>query len=101
MSMNEALRQLAETLAAVVMLDAVKSYDQRNRAVVEAVYLALFCGYTAGFRFDPQEPEWPVAYIELPHGQVSWHLPQHVNPWDGHTTEEKNNRIALFCKEYQ
>jgi hypothetical protein len=54
---------------------------------------------------DPDAPEWPVIYIELPTGQASWHLSPddmdlfgHVTVgarvWDGHTTEEKYRRLG-------
>ncbi len=69
------------------------NYDKRNRMVIRAVSLALYIGYDAGFRIDPKEQDWPVAFIELPTGQVSWHLPPHKHEWDGHTTEAKFQRI--------
>lgn len=74
-------------------------YRTRNRLVIGAVYAAQAAGQQAGFRIDPQEPEWPVAFIELPTGQVSWHLPQHEVAWDGHSAEEKYARIAAFLAE--
>jgi hypothetical protein len=53
---------------------------------------------------DEDEPDWPVIYITLPTGQVSWHLPRrdmdlfrHVPigtaEWDGHDVEEKYARL--------
>ena len=51
------------------------------------------------------DPEWPIVYIDLPTGQVSWHIRateiplfshlewEHVD-WDGHTTAEKYARLA-------
>jgi len=51
---------------------------------------------------------WCVVYVELPTGQVSWHVQEselslfsHAyrdigNPWDGHTTEEKYARLAAL-----
>ena len=59
---------------------------------------------------DPNEPDWAVVTIESPKGQLSWHI--HRNDldvvkwipwvsrddnrarWDGHTTEQKYDRIA-------
>ncbi len=72
---------------------ADRDYARRYDLVLQAVSVAHQAGYEAGFRIDPAEPEWPVAFIELPEGQASWHLPQHPTPWDGHTTEEKFRRI--------
>lgn len=61
---------------------------------------------------DPEEPEWPVVYVDTPAGQCSWHLSLadldlfgHVEQvpaddpraqWDGHTTEEKYQRLAAL-----
>lgn len=87
------------TLAAIGVFDRAQNYDERNRAIVTAVLLAWGLGLPAGFRIDPNEPEWPVAFIELPTGQISWHLPQYPTPWDGHSTEEKYRRIDEFTKK--
>lgn len=60
---------------------------------------------------DPSEPAWPVVFIELPTGQLSWHVSPddvdlfaHVDTygkdtpgrpeWDGHSTEEKYGRLG-------
>lgn len=64
---------------------------------------------------DPEAPDWPVLFVELPTGQVSWH----VNPadldlfghvrrtiagmpdapvWDGHTTDEKHARLDAHTR---
>jgi hypothetical protein len=75
-------------------------YDKRYNVVLDALLAARRCGYEAGIRIDPKEPEWPVVFIELPTGQVSWHLPQHAKAWDEHTTDEKYTRIwALLSSE--
>lgn len=72
-------------------------YDRRYTLVLQAVSVANQLGYPAGFRIDPQEPEWPCAFITLPGvGQISWHCPQFPESWDGHTTAEKYQRIATF-----
>ena len=71
-------------------------YENRAFFVYEAIALALQSGYKAGFRIDPKEPEWPVAFIELPTGQISYHLAQHNAAWDGHTTEQKRLRLLEF-----
>jgi hypothetical protein len=71
-------------------------YAARYPLVLEAMFWAVECGMAVGIRIDPAEPEWPVVYIELPTGQVSWHMPQHPVPYDGHTTEEKYRRIQEY-----
>ena len=53
---------------------------------------------------DPDEPDWPVLFITLPTGQVSWHIApadmdlfRHVPlgqaEWDGHDVKEKYERL--------
>jgi hypothetical protein len=74
-------------------------YTVRNVMVLMAVAIAKSAGLEAGFRIDPAEPDWPVAYIELPTGQVSWHMPQHPREYDGHTTEEKYARCRAFAEQ--
>jgi hypothetical protein len=87
---------LAHCLSKIRENDA--DYGKRYPLVLEAIALAVRAGFPVGFRIDPAEPEWPVAFIELPTGQVSWHLPQHPTAWDGHDTEEKYRRVLEFCK---
>lgn len=62
---------------------------------------------------DPDEPEWPVVYIDSPAGQMSWHIAPsdielfgHVpwlvrerpSPWDGHSTETKYERLTALMR---
>jgi hypothetical protein len=94
---QEAERQLDFVLAAIMIND--ENYSIRYPLVFQAVHLALELGYSAGIRIDANEPTWPVAYIELPNGQVSWHMPQHEVCWDGHTTADKYDRIREFLYE--
>lgn len=73
-------------------------YELRYGLILQAVTCAHSLGYPAGFRVDPKETDWPVAFIELPTGQVSWHMPQHVKEWDGHNTGEKFRRIDEYTE---
>lgn len=94
---EEAMANERMLIALLVMIEEHDTeYEIRYGLVLEAIGYAYEIGYAAGFRIDPTEPEWPVAYIELPTGQVSWHLPQHPVAWDGHDTAEKYRR----CREY-
>jgi len=77
-----------------------EEYEVRYGLVLEALWLADTLGFEAGFRFDPGEPEWPAAFVELPTGQVSWHMPQFGAPWDGHSVAEKNRRIAAWIEPH-
>ena len=92
------MKELANTLELIKANDT--NYDERYLLVFKAVYLALAKGIKAGIRSDIDEPEWPVVYIDLPTGQVSWHMPQHISEWDGHGIEEKYRRIDDFCRLY-
>lgn len=55
---------------------------------------------------DPAEPDWPVLYLQLPTGQVSYHFAPsdaalldgvreglEFERWDGHTQEERSGRL--------
>lgn len=64
---------------------------------------------------DVEEPGWQLLYITAPTGQLSWHISprdagllshvQRVEPddprakWDGHTTEQKYQRIAALTAD--
>lgn len=78
-----------------------RKYAARNAAVVTAVSLAMQLGWPAGFAACPDEPDWPVAYIELPEfGQVSWHLPAYRGTWDRHTIAEKYVRVRGWLDRF-
>lgn len=84
-------------LALLVSIQANdQKYEVRYGLVLQAVAYAHSLGLKAGYRIDPAEPEWPVAYIELPTGQITFHLPQHSVAWDGHSTEEKYRRVEAW-----
>lgn len=83
-------------------------YNYRNELVYKAVIIARNTGYVAGFLIhtpvtDIIEKNWDhkwgvVAYIELPTGQVSWHIESPDIKYDGHTYVDKRNRIDEFIK---
>lgn len=74
----------------------------RERAHLLAHLSAL---YPSHIQPDMSEPDWPVLYISFPTGQCCWHLNDsdldlfgHVpvdvyEIWDGHTTDEKYERV--------
>lgn len=84
-------------------------YEDRNVLVLLCAKLAAMAGLPVGVRSDAQAPGWPVVFIELPSGQVSWHIPAdaakrlkldtHSKEWDGHTTQEKRDRCRTFLKK--
>lgn len=89
--------QLAALLGAIEFNDT--EYEPRYGLVLDAVALAHRLGFPAGVRIDPASPDWPVAFIELPTGQVSWHLPAHPTAYDGHDTPEKYRRIDRWIRD--
>lgn len=96
MPMADKFAGLKRLLVAIQAAD--RNYDVRYGLILAAVSAAHETGLAAGYRFDADDTEWPVAFIELPTGQVSWHVPQHDRPWDGHTTQEKYARIQRFLQ---
>jgi hypothetical protein len=87
---------LAAALAEIERADV--DYQRRQWLVYHALELSSLIGYPTGIGMDDKEPDWPVVYIELPTGQVSWHMPPHPVPYDGHTTREKYSRCRLFSE---
>ncbi|MGH8558620.1 MAG: hypothetical protein ACRESZ_14405 [Methylococcales bacterium] len=84
------------------------AYFDRNQAVMALARLARSQGCEVGLRIDPDEPEWPVLMIDLPTGQVGWHLkkqdligfwPEYEKEWDGHSLQEKRDRMAAFINQ--
>lgn len=80
--------------------DLARKYDTRNNLVMLALGKAIECGFEAGIGVDHSNPGWPVIYIELPEGQVSWHVSQHEKSYDGHDQETKTERLKKFCQHY-
>ena len=85
-----------------------KIYYERNQAVMAMAKLAMLQGYAVGIAGDPNEPDYPVLMIDLPTGQVGWHIPQkelqgqwpeYHKQWDGHSLQEKEYRIREFIKK--
>lgn len=87
---------LSWLLGCIENADFRKAYSERYGYVIRAMALAEELGYRVGVRLDSAEPEWPVFYIELPTGQVSWHMPQHTEKWDGHDTKKKYRRVDAY-----
>jgi hypothetical protein len=80
----------------------------RERAHLVALLASMYPSH--GGKFDQECPEWLVVIIELPTGQVSWHISpddeylfEHVrrtwnNNWDGHTTALKYARVDAYTR---
>ncbi|MFI8360741.1 hypothetical protein ACIGD1_11335 [Streptomyces sp. NPDC085612] len=89
----------------VAQVNAERDRAYRERAQLVAHLASLYPSQIA--YTDPDTPEWAVVTIEAPTGQMSWHVApadmdlfDHVErqnglvlPWDGHTTEQKYERL--------
>ena len=82
-----------------------EAYVDRNLAVQVLAILANQKGYQIGIR--NREDDWPILYVDLPTGQVSWHipkdeivalLPDYPGEWDGHDLKEKRDRLRRFLE---
>ena len=82
-----------------------KAYLDRNLAVQVMVRMALHSGYRAGIK--DRDKDWPILYVDLPIGQISWHLPSselignfpdYDGEWDGHDVGEKRGRMIQFLE---
>lgn len=98
----------------------ISQFDEMLRALAYERAVALKVLITAltaqactvGIADDTKaHPAWTnVIFADLPTGQVSWHihrddvhlfegLPRYSGKWDGHTKEERNNRIDNWYKK--
>ena len=80
------------------------AYIERNRVV--ALLASVFPSGLKRTSIPDWDEEWNgCVYIDLPTGQASWHfhdceahlfshLPPYEKDWDGHTTEEKYDRVS-------
>jgi len=87
-------------------------YAERSKVVLSLARSASRLGHRVGWGLDlSMDPEdamaWPILYIDLPTGQVSWHMtaedrksssgfPAYAGKYDGHSTEEKYQRLAAW-----
>ncbi|MGP6240421.1 hypothetical protein ACNF40_08470 [Cuniculiplasma sp. SKW4] len=81
-----------------------EAYLDRNLCAQVIVRMAQKLGYATGIK---ENGDWPILYVDLPSGQVSWHipkcellsdLPKYSKEWDGHDVAEKRKRIMEFVK---
>ena len=86
-----------------------EAYRDRNLAVMALAQICLDNGFKVGLNLNLDDPKWPILFIDLPDGQVSWHLPKdeiigswptYYGPWDGHSLIEKQGRIEAFIRHY-
>ena len=81
-----------------------EAYLDRNLCVQVMARMAQKLGYNVGVK---ENGDWPILYIDLPTGQVSWHIlkadiagifPEYHKEWDGHDVEIKRMRLIEFIK---
>jgi hypothetical protein len=81
-------------------------YAERDMCVSLIAKMAQELGYKVGIQ-QTEDPAWPLVFINLPTGQVSWHVKREeleyfptMRPyneiWDGHTTEQKYKRVTDY-----
>lgn len=103
-------RALAEANANIESMRADSSKNKAYREVAEMAS-ALAHLFPSWVLIDPLEPDWPVLYAQLPSGQVSWHfsqddldliadIPRGGEPWDGHTREQRSERLAAIGQSH-
>lgn len=108
---NDAAKHLCAIAGdAIERLQADKDMAYRERNQVVAALASFFPAGIARTEIPGWDPEWHgCVYIDLPSGQVSWHyhdseahlfhhLPSYAGQWDGHSTNEKYDRLAAFCR---
>lgn len=99
-----------EAVAEVARLRAQKdgAYSERDTVVASLAWACKLLGWRVGLGRHVGEnwdEDWRnIVFIDLPTGQVSWHvhdsempmfdgLPPYCAPWDGHSTPEKYERL--------
>lgn len=90
---------LARVLQKIKIND--NTYDIRYKLVFKAMYLAAELGYKTGQqKSEDNDEEWYILYIELPEGQVSWHMPSNDILWDGHDNNKKYERCDAYIMKH-
>jgi hypothetical protein len=101
---------LGDILDSIDQIDQMEQPDYASRAglITVAQGVAWMLGYKTGYRCSSaccagepmatNDQEWPVIYIDLPNGQVSWHMRAYPSGWDGHDAAVKSARIAAFVE---
>lgn len=100
---NYFYRQQMANLLQNIMLNET-NYSKRYILIMQALKVAKLLEWPCGIGYDPNGLEGfrIVIYIVIADtgGQLSWHMPEVDFEWDGHTTEEKNNRINVWLAQY-
>lgn len=117
MSTPDAALESLRTYLDALRAQKDQAYAERNKCVAFIARMALAVGWPAWLGRHPDtdeawERDWlNIVFIELPTGQVSWHihdsemplfdfLPSGGPPWDGHTTEDKYSRMRRWRDDH-
>lgn len=112
---EECTEEIYEIIQQVQALERQKNdaYHERDKLVA-----ALSKMFPASLERHPAEEEWEddwrwIVFVELPTGQATWHIHDSELPmfkhllretglrWDGHTTDEKYQRLAALEPRYK
>ena len=84
-------------------------YHDRN--LLACALVDIMSEWTMGGWTPAEEDgdEWAVVWLELPYGQVSWHIPREMAEqlvtrndnyeYDGHSREEKNDTLTSWVAD--
>ena len=109
-SFDHLLDSRDEARAAAHKAETERDGAYRERAHLVALLAAQYPSHIG--HTDPSAPDWAVVTVELPTGQACWHVapadmdlfghveptPRYARGWDGHTTDEKYERIAALVR---
>ena len=88
-------------------------YSERAQCVAAFLRAARAFGHEAWWATDPEAPGFPLVFVELGEGQVSWHFAQSdfdtliaplylekrdVSGWDGHDSTTKYQRLNAWLR---
>jgi len=89
--------------------------NSKDEAYYDRNQLALLCAKMAQkldwkVKVKDEDSEWPIVLINLPNGQISYHIPREEmigdfeidvdeTFWDGHFLEEKRENIREYLLE--
>ena len=85
-----------------------EAYYDRNQLAMLCAKMARMLNWRV--RVNTEDVDWPVILIQIPKGQISYHIPREEmrgeygvdwthDEWDGHNLEEKRERIEAYLLE--
>lgn len=88
--------------------EASEAYADRNGLVVAFARACAELGHRVGI-LDDHDPKWPIVYVDLPTGQVSWHvtpedadrirdLETYKGSWDQHDLDKNRLRLNRYAR---